>query len=101
MFYCKGKIEIPVNWKREKKTFFPEEMSALVLHKLKETAEAFLGKTVTKAVITVPAHFNDAQRRATRAAGAIAGLQVLRILNEPSAAAIAYGFENMVILSDH
>lgn len=64
----------------------------MVLLNMKETAEAFLGQPVTDAVVTVPAYFNDAQRRATRDAGAIAGLNVLRILNEPTAAAIAYGY---------
>ena len=68
----------------------------MVLLKLKESAEAYLGKTVTKAVITVPAHFNDHQRRATKDAGRIAGLNVLRIMNETSAAALAYAFKEKV-----
>jgi molecular chaperone DnaK (HSP70) len=68
----------------------------MVLTKMKETAEAYLGKTVTSAVITVPAYFNDSQRQATMDAGTIAGLNVLRIINEPPAAAIAYGLENKV-----
>ena len=78
----------------EKKTFAPEEISAVVLRKMKEIAESFLGETVKHAVVTVPAYFNDAQRQATKDAGAIAGLQVERVLNEPTAAAIAYGLDN-------
>ena len=73
------------------KTFSPAEISAMTLTKMKETAEDFLGETVTQAVITVPAYFNDAQRQATKDAGKIAGLEVLRIINEPTAAALAYG----------
>uniref|UniRef100_A0A1B0GFG2 Heat shock 70 kDa protein cognate 4 n=1 Tax=Glossina morsitans morsitans TaxID=37546 RepID=A0A1B0GFG2_GLOMM len=88
-----GKPKIQVIYKDEKKTFFPEEISSMVLSKMKETAEAYLGKLVTNAVITVPAYFNDSQRQATKDAGTIAGLNVLRIINEPTAAAIAYGLD--------
>jgi len=88
-----GKPKLQVNYKGEDKTFFPEEISSMVLTKMKETAEAYLGKTVTDAVVTVPAYFNDSQRQATKDAGTIAGLNVLRIINEPTAAAIAYGLD--------
>ncbi|CUS22423.1 LAQU0S05e05028g1_1 [Lachancea quebecensis] len=82
---------IEVEYLGETKTFSPQEISSMVLTKMKETAEAKIGKKVEKAVITVPAYFNDAQRQATKDAGAISGLNVLRIINEPTAAAIAYG----------
>jgi len=88
-----GKPYIRVQVKGEMKDFTPEEVSALVLVKMKETAENYLGKAVSHAVITVPAYFSDAQRQATKDAGAIAGLNVLRIINEPTAAAIAYGLD--------
>ena len=87
----KPHFELTVNG--EKKNFAPEEISAMVLGKMKEIAEAYTGTTITKAVITVPAYFNDAQRQATKDAGRIAGLEVLRIINEPTAAAIAYGLD--------
>jgi L1 cell adhesion molecule like protein len=88
-----NKCLIEATFKNEKKTFQPEEISSMILSKMKETAEEYLGEKVTDAVITVPAYFNDSQRQATRDAGAIAGLNVLRIINEPTAAAIAYGLD--------
>jgi L1 cell adhesion molecule like protein len=84
---------IVVNFKNEVKKFHPEEISSMVLVKMRETAEAFLSKKVNDAVITVPAYFNDSQRQATKDAGVISGLNVLRIINEPTAAAIAYGLD--------
>jgi L1 cell adhesion molecule like protein len=88
-----GKPIIQVEYKGEEKLFSPEEISSMVLVKMKEVAESYLGGTVTDAVITVPAYFNDSQRQATKDAGTIAGLNVLRIINEPTAAAIAYGLD--------
>ncbi|CAL1273526.1 unnamed protein product [Larinioides sclopetarius] len=88
-----SKPHIRVQTKDGEKTFAPEEISAMVLSKMKETAEAYLGKKIKNAVVTVPAYFNDAQRQATKDAGVIAGLNVLRIINEPTAAAIAYGLD--------
>jgi molecular chaperone DnaK len=92
-----ARVKIPLTGKE----FSPQEISAMVLAKLKTDAEAYLGETITKAVITVPAYFNDSQRQATKDAGKIAGLEVLRIINEPTAAALAYGLdkkENETIL---
>ena len=88
-----GKPVIEVSYKNELKTFKPEEVSSMVLSKMKEIAEAYMGEDIQNAVITVPAYFNDAQRQATKDAGVIAGLNVLRIINEPTAAAIAYGLD--------
>merc|ERR1719189_2064550 len=89
-----GRPKIEVEFKGEKKRFAAEEISAMILVKMKEVAESYLGKDVPSAVVTVPAYFNDAQRAATKDAGTIAGLNVLRIINEPTAAAIAYGLDD-------
>ena len=91
-----GKPVIQVEYRGEQKEFTPEEISSMVLLKMKETAESYLGNTVKDAVVTVPAYFNDSQRQATKDAGVIAGLNVLRIINEPTAAAIAYGLDKKV-----
>jgi len=88
-----GKPKVQVEFKGEEKEFWPEEISAMLLSKLRQDAESFLGEKVTDAVITVPAYFNDGQRQATKDAGLIAGLNVLRVVNEPTAAAIAYGLD--------
>uniref|UniRef100_A0A1A9W1P4 Heat shock 70 kDa protein cognate 2 n=1 Tax=Glossina brevipalpis TaxID=37001 RepID=A0A1A9W1P4_9MUSC len=88
-----GKPKIEVEFKGESKRFAPEEISSMVLTKMREIAELYLGEKVTDAVVTVPAYFNDSQRQATKDAGSIAGLNVLRIINEPTAAALAYGLD--------
>ena len=87
------KPKIKVNYKGEEKTYHPEEISSMILVKMKEIAESYIGHNVVDAVITVPAYFNDSQRQATKDAGQIAGLNVLRVINEPTAAAIAYGLD--------
>jgi L1 cell adhesion molecule like protein len=89
-----GRPQIEVEWKNAKTRFSPEEISSMVLLEMKSAAEAALGRKVKKAVITVPAHFNDQQRQATKDAGKIAGLEVARIINEPTAAALAYGLHS-------
>eukprot|EP01134_Creolimax_fragrantissima_P003267 CFRG3267T1 len=91
-----NKPMIQVEYKGETKVFAPEEISSMILIKMKETAEAYLGYDINNAVITVPAYFNDSQRQATKDAGAICGMNVLRIINEPTAAAIAYGLDKKV-----
>ena len=91
-----GRPKVKVEYRGDTKTFFAEEISSMVLTKMKETAEAYLGKTVTNVVITVPAYFNDSQRQATKDAGTIAGLNVLRLISGPAAAAIAYGLDKKI-----
>ncbi|KAM9298806.1 heat shock cognate 71 kDa protein-like [Gastrophryne carolinensis] len=91
-----GRPKVKVDYKGESKSFYAEEISSMVLTKMKEISEAYLGKTINNAVITVPAYFNDSQRQATKDAGTISGLNVLRIINEPTAAAIAYGLDKKV-----
>ena len=84
---------IGVQFRGEEKQFSAEEISSMILNKMKDTAEAYLGTTIKNAVVTVPAYFNDSQRQATKDAGVISGLNVMRIINEPTAAAIAYGLD--------
>lgn len=91
-----NKPKIKVEYRGEEKIFTPEEISAMILTKMKEVAESYLGQTVTDAVISVPAYFNDAQRQSTKDAGTIAGLNVLRIINEPTCAALAYGLDKKI-----
>jgi heat shock 70kDa protein 1/2/6/8 len=88
-----GNPRVRVDFKAVERTFCPEQISSMMLTKLKETAEAYLGKTVTDAVVAVPANYTMSQRQATRDAGTIAGLNILQIISEPTAAAIAYGFD--------
>ena len=90
-----NKPYVEVSYKDEKKEFSPEQISAMILEKMKSVAESSTNSKITDCVITVPAYFNDAQRQATKDAGVIAGLNVLRIINEPTAAAIAYGLDKM------
>ncbi|XP_045440193.1 heat shock cognate 71 kDa protein-like [Pipistrellus kuhlii] len=91
-----GRPKVQVECKRETKSFYPEEVSSMVLTKMKEIAEAYLEKTVTNAIVTVPAYFNDSQHQATKDAGTIACLSVLRIINKPIATAIAYGLDKNI-----
>jgi len=88
-----GKPYINVNFKRKKVSFAAEEISAMILTKMKNIVETYLGQKITHAVVTVPAYFNDSQRQATKDAGIISGMNILRIINEPTAAAIAYGLD--------
>jgi heat shock 70kDa protein 1/2/6/8 len=91
---------VQATWKGETKTFRPEEICGMVLEQMKKTAEAYLGKTVTEAVIAVPAYFSDVHRQTIKDAGTFAGLKVLRVLNEPTAAAMAYGLDKQVRTDD-
>lgn len=94
-----GILKVEVTYHGEKKRFNPEEISSMILSKMRDTATNYLGDSVTEAVITVPAYFNDSQRQATKDAGVIAGIDVLRIINEPTAAALAYGLDkNLKVL---
>ncbi|KAL1766912.1 heat shock cognate 71 kDa protein-like [Sigmodon hispidus] len=88
-----GRAKVQVEYKGEKKSFYSEEVSSMVLTKMKEIAEAYLGKIVTNDVVTVPVYSNNSQQQATKGAGAIAGLNVLRIINKPTTAVLAYGLD--------
>lgn len=88
-----GQPRVTVEVAGAEKTFTPEEVSAMILSKMRDVAEGYLGEKVSNAVVTVPAYFNDAQRAATKDAGQIAGLNILRVVNEPTAAALAYGLD--------
>ena len=90
----KNQAIIKAKYKNKNKIFFPEEISAMILAEMKEIAEDYVGEVIENAIITVPAYFNDSQRQATKDAGKVAGLNVLRIINEPTAAALAYGLDN-------
>ena len=92
IYAAKRKMGTSYKWTIDSKDYTPEQISASILQKIKKDAESYLGEPVSKAVITVPAYFNDAQRQATKDAGAIAGLEVVRIVNEPTAAALSYCF---------
>lgn len=92
----KGKPKISVEYKGETRGFYPEEISSMILAKMKDITEKYLGMNVSRAVVTVPAYFNDSQRQATKDAATIAGLDVQRIINEPTAAAVAYGLDKKV-----
>ena len=96
-----NKPKVEVDYQGERKRFFPEEISAMVLTKMREIAEGYIGTEAKDVVITVPAYFGDAQRQATKDAGVIAGLNVLRIINEPTAAAIAYGMDKKGTKEQH
>ncbi|CAF2085081.1 unnamed protein product, partial [Rotaria magnacalcarata] len=91
-----GKLKIRVQHKNETKLFTAEEISSMILTKMKDMVEAYVGKPVSDAVITVPAYFNNSQRQATKDAGTIAGLNVLRVMSESTAAALAYGFDKEI-----
>ncbi|MDO8505513.1 MAG: Hsp70 family protein, partial [bacterium] len=95
IFAAKRKMGTDHVWEMDGKKYTPQQISAFILQKIKRDAEAYLGGPVAKAVVTVPAYFNDAQRQATKDAGAIAGLEIVRLVNEPTAAALAYGLDKL------